>query len=222
MRKIVSRIWGLGTLATRTVSQTTLAGLAFILAASTLQAQTLASLPSGNPVVEKQVSAKPILGWVKFCERNPTECAFDSAEEAVVTLTQQVWSTINSVNKKVNSDISAITDQEHWGVVDQWSMPVDGKGDCEDFQLLKRKLLAEAGISRRAMRMTVVIDELGEGHAVLMVRTDKGDFILDNKTSSIVSWDQTGYSFVKRESQESQSWVSLGGITRSPTTTANR
>ena len=57
------------------------------------------------------------------------------------------------------------------------------------------------GLPRRAMRMTVVIDELGEGHAVLMVRTDQGDYILDNKTSSILPWDETGYVFIKRESQ---------------------
>jgi predicted transglutaminase-like cysteine proteinase len=55
-----------------------------------------------------------------------------------------------------------------------------------------------------------------------MIRTDKGDYILDNKTSAILSWDETGYSYVKRESQEVTGWVSLGGITRSPTTTANR
>jgi predicted transglutaminase-like cysteine proteinase len=69
--------------------------------------------------------------------------------------------------------------------------------------------------------MTVVIDELGEGHAVLTIRTDRGDYILDNKTSAILPWDQTGYVFVKRESQESTSWVALGGRS-SPTTTANR
>ena len=70
--------------------------------------------------------------------------------------------------------------------------------------------------------MTVVIDELGEGHAVLMVRTDRGDYILDNKTSAVLPWDQTGYVFVKRESQDAVAWVSLGGRTASPTTTANR
>ena len=70
--------------------------------------------------------------------------------------------------------------------------------------------------------MTVATDELGEGHAVLMIRTDRGDYILDNKTSAVLPWDRTGYVFVKRESQDGMSWVSLGGRTASPTTTANR
>jgi predicted transglutaminase-like cysteine proteinase len=71
------------------------------------------------------------------------------------------------------------------------------------------------------MRMTVVIDEKGEGHAVLTLITDRGDFILDNKTSAVQSWRQTGYTFIKRESQDTQAWVSLGRAT-SPVTTANR
>jgi predicted transglutaminase-like cysteine proteinase len=122
----------------------------------------------------------------------------------------------------VNSTIKAVTDQDHWGVVDVWGFPDDGKGDCEDFQLLKRRILADNGLPRRAMRMTVVIDELGEGHAVLVIRTNKGDYVLDNKTSSVLPWTRTGYVYIKRESQDTVGWVSLGGIATSPTTTANR
>ena len=71
------------------------------------------------------------------------------------------------------------------GVADRWDLAEDGSGDCEDFQLLKRKLLAQSGLPRRAMRMTVVIDEKGEGHAVLTLLTDRGDLVLDNKTSAV-------------------------------------
>jgi len=53
------------------------------------------------------------------------------------------------------------------------------------------------------------------------VRTDRGDFILDNKTSAVLAWNQTGYVFVKREGQEDAAWASLGGLA-SPVTTANR
>ena len=62
------------------------------------------------------------------------------------------------------------------------------------------------------MRMTVVIDELNEGHAVLMIRTDRGDYILDNKTNAVLPWDETGYVYVKREGQDSMAWTSLGGV----------
>jgi predicted transglutaminase-like cysteine proteinase len=83
-------------------------------------------------------------------------------------------------------------------------------GDCEDIQLLKRRVLIEAGLPRRALRMTVVIDELGAGHAVLMARTNRGDYILDNKRAAVLSWQETGYRYVKREGSESAAWVWLG------------
>jgi predicted transglutaminase-like cysteine proteinase len=185
------------------------------------KAQTLAALPSVSQAIEKAGDARPIIGWSDFCRREPAECALNTSEPEKITLTPQVWKLIVSINRKVNRSVQASTDMDHWGIVDQWDLPTDGKGDCEDFQLLKRKLLAESGLSRRAMRMTVVIDELREGHAVLMVRTDRGDFILDNKTNSVLPWHQTGYIYVKREGHDTQNWVSLGGVT-SPVTTANR
>jgi predicted transglutaminase-like cysteine proteinase len=159
---------------------------------------------------------------VKFCERYAGECGLNTAEPATVKLDARTWKTLNAVNRKVNTTIKPRTDMEHWGVVDRWDLPDDGAGDCEDFQLLKRKILVEQyGMPKRAFRMTVVIDELGEGHAVMMVRTDEGDLILDNKRSAILPWHETGYVFVKREGQDGREWVSLGERT-SPTTTANR
>ena len=84
-------------------------------------------------------------------------------------------------------------------MVDRWDYPDDGYGDCEDIQLLKRKLLIEAGLPRRALRMTVVLDAVGAGHAGLMVCTDRGDFCLDNQRRAVLAWSDTGYAFIKRE-----------------------
>jgi predicted transglutaminase-like cysteine proteinase len=196
-------------------------GLALVLGGAPALAQTLASLPAPTQTLDRTGSARPVAAWSNFCERYPAECAIDVSEPAVLTLTPEVWRAIMSVNRGVNKRIKPMTDLKHWGVVDKWDFPDDGYGDCEDYQLLKRKLLVEHGLSRRAMRMTVVIDEQGEGHAVLMVRTDRGDFILDNKRMSVLPWQQTGYVFVKREGHDSLAWISLNGVT-SPTVTANR
>ena len=57
--------------------------------------------------------------------------------------------------------------------------------------------------------MTVVIDDAGEGHAVLTVRTDRGDFVLDNKRDAVLPWAATGYTYVKRESQYETAWVAI-------------
>jgi predicted transglutaminase-like cysteine proteinase len=193
-----------------------------VLGGGAAQAQTLASLPTTSNPIASMGAAKPLVAWTKFCDSNPAECAVDVTEAEVIELTPQIWKTIVSVNQRVNSSVKAVTDADHFGVVDVWGFPDDGRGDCEDFQLLKRRILAESGLPRRAMRMTVVIDELGEGHAVLVVRTNRGDYVLDNKTSSVLPWGRTGYVYIKRESQDHVGWVSLGGIATSPTTTANR
>jgi predicted transglutaminase-like cysteine proteinase len=51
----------------------------------------------------------------------------------------------------------------------------------------------------------------GELHAVLTVTTDKGDYVLDNQNENVVPWTETGYRFVKRQSQSDPNmWVSLG------------
>ena len=105
-----------------------------VIGGATTQAQTLASLPTVAQPIEKNGTAKPILGWVKFCEHLASECAFDPAEPAVIELTQQTWNTIVSVNRRANTRIKPLTDKEHWGLVDRWEFPDDGKGDCEDFQ----------------------------------------------------------------------------------------
>jgi predicted transglutaminase-like cysteine proteinase len=154
---------------------------------------------------------RPTTAWKDFCRRLPAECEVDLGEPAILTLTPATWSLLKSVNLRVNETITPITDQAHWGVNDRWDYPEDGKGDCEDIQLLKRKLLAEAGLPRRAMRMTVVIDSKDAGHAVLTVRTDRGDLVLDNETDAVLPWDKTGYEFIKREGSDSQAWVALGG-----------
>ncbi len=169
--------------------------------------------PMGSLDVARTGDTRPPIGWVQFCGARSyaPECVVDPSEAEKVDLTPKLWRAVTSVNIRVNRDIEPITDMDHWGVVERWDMAEDGKGDCEEYVLIKRRKLVEAGIPRRALRVVVVIDEENAGHAVLMLRTDKGDFILDNKRNAILAWHQTGYVFVKRESQDKVGWVALGG-----------
>jgi len=202
-------------------SKTALMGLTLVIGGATTEAKPLGSLPSRADPIEKNGSARPVSAWVKFCERFPNECAVDTAEVAVMEMTPMLWNALTAVNRRVNGRVKPMTDRAHWGTIDSWDFPDDGVGDCEDYQLLKRRMLVERGLPRRALRMTVVIDELGEGHAVLMARTDRGDYVLDNKINAVLPWERTGYTFIKREGQDGTAWVSLGGRS-SPVTTANR
>lgn len=164
--------------------------------------------------------AKPVAAWTRFCELYDEKCEVTTAEPAFTTLTPQIWQTITSVNLEVNRMVKPRIDMDNWGVLDKWDLAENGYGDCEDYQLLKRKKLVEQGLPNRALRMTVVLDEKAEGHAVLMVRTDRGDYILDNKTNAVLPWQRTPYTYIKREGQDNMNWVSLGH-TSAPFATAN-
>jgi predicted transglutaminase-like cysteine proteinase len=190
-------------------------------ASTSSSASEMGALPLATPSIAAGTQARPMKAWVKFCEQAPRECEVDRAEPALIPLTYEVWRKVVAVNLEVNNAIKPRSDRVHWGVEDRWDYPDDGFGDCEDYQLLKRKILVEAGLPRRAMRMTVVIDDEGAGHAVMMVRTDKGDFILDNKKDEVLPWTSTGYTYVKQEGSNGLGWASLGGRS-SPVATANR
>ena len=88
--------------------------------------------------------------------------------------------------------------------------PTNKKGDCEDYVLLKRRILMERGWPESTLLITVVRDQNNEGHAVLTVRTDKGDFVLDNKRRDIVRFADTPYTYIKRQSERNPLvWISL-------------
>jgi predicted transglutaminase-like cysteine proteinase len=163
------------------------------------------------------------IGWVEFCAESPGECRTSASEPRDIVMTQAAWRDLLRVNHWVNETVKPMTDMEHWGVIEKWSIPTDGYGDCEDYVLMKRKLLIDAGWPREALLITVVRDKQGEGHAVLTVKTDKGEFILDNQNENVVAWTETGYRFVKRQSQRDQNvWVSLGDNRPAPATASAR
>jgi predicted transglutaminase-like cysteine proteinase len=150
------------------------------------------------------------IGWVEFCTSNKAECAAIPSLPRDIVLTATAFNDLVSVNRYVNSIVKPMTDLEHWGTVEKWSYPDDGYGDCEDYALLKRRMLIRAGWPREALLLTVVRDRKDEGHAVLTVKTDRGEFILDNQVEDILPWHETGYRFMKRQSQGNPNvWVGL-------------
>jgi predicted transglutaminase-like cysteine proteinase len=197
---------------------------------SVILALMIAGLAGGKAAGDDQflyvnvydVTRAPI-GWVEFCASNPVECATTATKPRDVVLTAKAYKDLVRINKWVNDSIKPMTDLEHWGVIERWSYPDDGYGDCEDYVLLKRRLLLSAGWPREALLITVVRDHKDEGHAVLTVKTDRGEFILDNQAEEVLPWSETGYRFVKRQSQHDPNvWVSLGDPRPAPATAAAR
>jgi predicted transglutaminase-like cysteine proteinase len=168
-------------------------------------------------------AARPPIGWVEFCLDRPRECDSKPSTARSAYLSTKAWKELVRINKSVNEQVKPITDYEHWGVPEKWSYPDDGYGDCEDYVLLKRRMLMQAGWPREALLITVVRDRKGDGHAVLTVKTDKGELVLDNQHDDIVLWSETGYRFVKRQSQSDPNiWVELDDPRPAPATAAAR
>ena len=153
--------------------------------------------------------ALPPIGHVGFCRRFPVECAREAALGQPMLLSAERRHDLRTVNTLVNDMIKPVTDQELYGRLEHWTYPA-GKGDCEDYVLLKRRLLIERGWPASTLLITVVRDENDEGHAILTVRTSEGDFLLDNKRQEILPWNQSAYSFVKRQATwDPGIWISL-------------
>jgi predicted transglutaminase-like cysteine proteinase len=168
------------------------------------------------------VTTAPI-GWAEFCIEYAPECETTPSLPRDVVLSSRTWLELKRINVEVNTQVKPMTDMDHWGVVERWNYPDDGYGDCEDYALEKRKRLMQAGWPREALLMTVVRDKSGNGHAVLTVKTSHGELILDNQTNDILFWSDTGYRFVKRQSQSDPNvWVSLGEPRSAPATASSR
>ena len=94
----------------------------------------------------------------------------------------------------MNRAIAPISDAALDGVPEFWTYPTSA-GDCEDYLLLKKRELEKLGFDSGSLLITVVLDEKNEGHAVLMVATKSGDYVLDNRRNDILLWSDTGYTF---------------------------
>ena len=196
----------------KTVAAAFVAAVLFGVAFANLGVASEPDLPEASFAAVGQETSIPY-GWVDFCQRRPEECSLGKLQPVDVRLNKRTWAILNKINRLANQAIEPVTNLEHWGTtVDHWDYPIDGKGDCKVYALYKRKLLVEAGFPRQALLMTVVRDLDGEGHAILTIKTDRGEFVLDNLADEIRPWDATGYTFVKRQSQfDPNVWLDLGG-----------
>lgn len=168
------------------------------------------SASANNAMAVGGLTSQPI-GHYEFCNRTPAECLVRPRDSGPVKLTRSLWHQIQMVNVSVNRKVRPINDIDLHGKEEVWSYP-DTMGDCEDYVLLKRKELMRRGVSLSNLLITVVRKQDGEGHAILTVRTDKGDFILDNLNDRVKLWNKTGYRFLKRQSSNHTGrWVNIRG-----------
>jgi predicted transglutaminase-like cysteine proteinase len=176
---------------------------AISVAAPKLEVQKVAFLPSFGDTL-------PPIGYVNFCREHQADCLPERKFADRVQLTSAKFRELDEVNTAVNTRVQPVTDLELYGKVEYWTYPTKNKGVCEDYVLEKQRELMERGWPESTLLITVVRDENNEGHAVLTVRTDKGDLVLDNKRRDIMLFANTPYTYIKQQSERNPLvWISL-------------
>jgi predicted transglutaminase-like cysteine proteinase len=158
-----------------------------------------------GPTIATGDAVVPPVGYIVFCVKHSKECLISVGKPDVVDLTNARRAELDRVQADVNWQVKPRANPTH-----AWQYAVDGYGDCNTYALTKRQALIALGWPEDALLLAAVYDELGEGHLILVARTNKGDFVLDNRLKPVVAWNTLPYRWVSMQSQQSPArWVSV-------------
>jgi predicted transglutaminase-like cysteine proteinase len=119
-----------------------------------------------------------------------------------------------AVNRAVNQQIQYATDIDNYGIVEYWTRPKNGLGDCDDYTIEKRARLLAAGVPVEDLRIAFV-EVPDVGFHVVLVATDpeRGDWVLDNRSEHVVRFSETGYRLlsIQRGDQWEAGRIEEGG-----------
>ena len=110
------------------------------------------------------------------------------------------YSLAERINSDVNASVSYKTDLEQYSKPEYW-VEAGTFGDCEDYALLKRELLKEQGFDEDKIHIAtcwINVKAINTGHCVLIVETDKGQFVLDNNLKDPVplNFEAVDYKYI--------------------------
>lgn len=175
--------------------------------------QAMPSASDGVPVF--LAARKPIAapaGFAGLCQSHRWLCARSGAG---ATVPGDALGRAAAINRAVNHGVRQISDRRQYGRDEVWALPTRRGGDCEDLAMLKKQKLIAAGMPAERLLLATALDRRRQPHAVLILRTARGDLVLDNLTDRILPWQATGYSFIKMQNPDRPSrWdaVLAGGI----------
>lgn len=155
-----------------------------------------ASLRS-QPDVSAFVEGRPLRapsGYLVFCAENPADCQGTARRD--VNWSAGTRATVETINASINRSITPANE-----AFEDWSAETS-RGDCEDYVLKKQRVLIRAGLPASALRVAVATTPTGELHAVLVVRTSDGDFVLDNRNDTVLRPNATDLRWIKMASAE--------------------
>jgi predicted transglutaminase-like cysteine proteinase len=131
----------------------------------------------------------PPLGFVIFCLDYPQECQ-PKNESGKTDL-----DLLRAVNVMVNFTIKQKAESDGFDI---WQIPTDS-GDCEDYVLLKRKILIDQGYKWQNLSIAAVRTPFDEIHAVLLAKHDDDIYVLDNLHDDILLLKFSDYQIIKRQ-----------------------
>jgi predicted transglutaminase-like cysteine proteinase len=190
--------------------------LRHVLAAVLTAGATMSASP-GQGVPRCVAMQLPVAGivdppsqYADFCARHPAACRLDGASS--IAWTEALHRLLGEVNARVNDEVTFVADMDNLGVEERWDFPQDCRGDCEDFALEKRERLVEGGLPRAALTMAFAFHEVQFfPHAVLLVETSTGTWVLDNLHDEVLCWDAVPYRFTRRERPDGR-WLRFSPV----------
>ena len=183
--------------------------IALILAAI-LATAALNEYPVAAAIADANSGARP-LGHAEFCKANPDLCRVTGTTDPF-PISSADLRTVDQINAAVNGSITYAPRPDS----DPWDID-PAVGDCDDYVATKLSRLVKAGIPRQNLRAAVVITETDEPHLVILLWTQVGQLVLDNRRDAIVLAFDTPYRFVSVEWVwgEGQSyWITPTGLPR--------
>ena len=175
-----------------------------------------AAADMARPHLALQQKVDAPAGFEGVCARYAWVCAKSGKR---TTLGQDALSMVSSVNAAINARTREISDQQQYRRAEYWALPTATGGDCEDFALAKKQALIGKGIAPERLLVATVLDRKRAPHAVLVLRTDDRDYVLDNLTNRIKPWQDTGYTFLRMQTPSAPgAWsaVLAGGMLSRP------
>ena len=169
---------------------------------------------SAAGVILPRKSVAPPAGAVGLCERYAWACASHIQGERALGA-DEILALGKRVNRSVNASVREVTDADQYGREEHWTLPTHHGGDCEDFALLKKRELLGMGVAPEHLLIATALTETREAHAVLILRTGAGDYVLDNRRNEMLPWRETGYSFLRMQDPDAPArWrmVLAGGM----------
>jgi len=190
-----------------------IAWLAFITGlGAALPALAIDANRPGAGLIPVRAAANAPAGATHLCTTYDWACARTGRQ---MLIGEAALETARAINLRANRSVRSISDMDQYRVAERWALPTARGGDCEDFAIYKKAALIKAGFPPDQLLIATVLDRQRQSHAVLVLRTGTQDLVLDNLTNRIVTWDRTGYTFLRlQDPRQPSRWVSVlaGGI----------